>query len=159
MQERILSATNMKYYQFLQTELTRLRQENEQFRHKLRKLRKQSTKDKAVITYLGRVTPSTGLLQTQQEPFRDPLTGLCHLPPESDAFKRGQIEMQSKRKRKRITTDSDYSDRYNNSDTNITLSEKIKQLRKDNRVRDSRLRWLEATVDKVIEENHQNAIG
>ena len=53
-------------------------QENEQLKQELRKKRKQNTKDKAVITYLGRATPSAGRLEQELPESASP--GLYYLP-------------------------------------------------------------------------------
>ena len=145
MQEKVFSTTNVKHYQALRAELKRLRQENEQLNHELRKIRKQNTKNKAIITYLGRATPSAGRIEQELPEIASP--GSCPFP----------LEMQYGRKRKRIVTGSDYSNGDGDNETDAILREEIEQLREDNETKDFRLRRLEATVSRVAGKNYQDA--
>jgi cell division protein FtsB len=50
---------NSNDYQALQSELTKLRQENKRLKKKIKKIRLQSTKDKIIIDYLDKVISLT----------------------------------------------------------------------------------------------------
>jgi hypothetical protein len=63
------------------------------------------------------------------------------------------METLSKRKRKRITIDS--GERSDDSETGTILMKKIKWLQEENKTKDARLRRLEATVDKLMQQSCQ----
>jgi hypothetical protein len=107
----------------LRADLTKLQWENERLKQKISKIRQQSAMDRATIDYLGGATPSTrqiqkGSRETELEPPQNPPAGSC--PPRTPY----NIIKNSKRKRKRIITDSERSDE-SETDTNL---KKIKWL-------------------------------
>jgi regulator of replication initiation timing len=64
MQERIRQDKSSNHYQGLRVHLIKLREENERLKRESSKLPKRMDKDKSVITYLRKVTPSTRRIQT-----------------------------------------------------------------------------------------------
>ena len=96
---------NPDHYQALRSELATLRQENERLKKEISKIRLQSIKDKATIDYLGRATPLTREMQVDI----------------ADTVKK------RKRKKKRITTDSDNSEGDDHG-TGIILREQLRRL-------------------------------
>jgi hypothetical protein len=89
-----------------------------------------------------------GSLETELEPPQNPPTGSCPPRTPHDAIEKSYIETCSKRKRKRIIIDS--SERSGESETDISLTKKIKWLQEENETKDARLRRLEATIDKLM---------
>jgi cell division protein FtsB len=122
---------NPHRYRALRAELTEIQRENERLKQGISKIRQQSAIDRATIDYLSRATPSTrqiqkGSLETELELPQNPPTGSCPPRTPHDAIEKSYIQTCSERKRKRITIDS--SERSDESETDISLTKKIKWL-------------------------------
>jgi hypothetical protein len=137
---------NPHRYRALRAELTKLQRENERLKGRISKIRQQSAMDRATIDYLSRATPSTrqmqkGSLEIELEPPQKPSIGSCPPRTPHDVIEKSHIETCSERKRKRITMDT--SERSDESETDTGLT----------KTKDARLRRLEATVGKLMQQS------
>jgi regulator of replication initiation timing len=150
MQERIHQDKNSNHYQGLRAELIKLREENERLKRESNKLRQQMAKDKTVITYLRKATPSTrGKQMGRAIRLETPVLGT------PDDIKKNKMESFSERKRKRTTTFSGNSDPSDDSETDAGVNEEIERGRRGNDSKDTRLKRLEATVEELIQRSGQ----
>jgi hypothetical protein len=150
MQERIYQDKNSNHYQGLRAELIKLRGENERLKRETSKLRQQMAKDKTIITHLRKVTPSTRGIQTGRATRLE-----TPLPETPDDIKKNNMESLSERKRKRTTTFSGNSNPSDDSETDASLNEEIARARRGNESKDTRLKRLEATVEKLMQRSGQ----